>query len=171
MRKFGITLATIALLLLGGIIFLRYKDRAIKPAPLPPVQSYQAAVESETQNPTATAAEPSLPAEVNLAIPFISQAPHQNWDLPYQEFCEEASVLMAASFIKNENILSPDDADKKMLAIKDFEEKKLGFYKDTSASETATILTEFYGLEKVEVVSDPTEQSLKKALAEVGAKA
>src|SRR3989344_7954888 len=27
-------------------------------------------------------------AEVNLAVPFTSQAPTGNWDLPYQEACE-----------------------------------------------------------------------------------
>ena len=33
--------------------------------------------------------------EINLDIPFTSQAPSLNWDQPYQDFCEEASILMA----------------------------------------------------------------------------
>ena len=36
-----------------------------------------------------------LPEEINLPVPFTPQAPHANWELPYQEACEEAAVLMS----------------------------------------------------------------------------
>jgi len=147
------------------VFFLLLKKQPAK-VTVPPAQTYETANVSQDKNQNSSAQDAVLPAEVNLAVPFTSQAPHQNWDLPYQEFCEEASVLMAASFVKNERINSPDDADKKMLAIMDFEEKKLGLSKDISAEETAVLLREFYGLEKVQVVSDPTEQGIKKSLAE-----
>jgi len=170
MRKIRITLVFLAILSLAGAVFFGIKNKT-SPAPLPPATSYIPApkigtVAPDTAVPEEVSPDAALPAEVNLSVPFTSQAPHQNWDLPYQEFCEEASALMAASFVKNERILSPDDADKKMLAIMDFEENELGFHKDTSAEETAVVLKEFFGLEKVQVVSNPTEQSIKKALAE-----
>ena len=107
-----------------------------------------------------------LPSEINLAIPFTSQAPNQNWNLPYQQFCEEASTLMAASYIKGETIKDANDADKKLLAIMDFEIKKFGYYEDTNADETAVILTNYFGISKVEVVSNPTIETIKSALAE-----
>jgi len=106
-----------------------------------------------------------LPKEINLKIPFTSQAPHQNWEFPYKEFCEEASVLMAASYAKNRPISGSDDADAKMLDIKDFEEKKFGFYEDTNAEETAVILREYFELSKVSVVENPTAKDIKTALA------
>jgi hypothetical protein len=160
MRKLRIIIIAVAFLFLAGIFFVISKKRPA-PIPVPPAISYDAITTSQP-----AVSDSALPAEINLNIPFTSQAPHQNWDLPYQEFCEEASALMAASFVKGENIVGLDDADKKMLAIKDFEEKRLGTYKDTSAEETAVIFKEFYGLEKVEVVFDPTEQIIKKYLAE-----
>lgn len=43
-----------------------------------------------------------LPAEVNLDVPFTSQAPYKNWHHPYQDFCEEASALMAVRYVKGE---------------------------------------------------------------------
>ena len=164
MRRLRITLILIALPLLTGIFFAVSKKKP-ETIPLPPAQSYNSTASSQTQSPAPSEPETALPAEVNLAIPFTSQAPHQNWDLPYQQFCEEASVLMAASFVKGENILGPDDSDKKMLAIKDFEEKKFGYYEDTTAEETAVILRENFELANVEVVFDPTSEKIKKALA------
>jgi hypothetical protein len=128
----------------------------IASALLPPAKTYNAASTSVSV----------LPPEVNLQIPFTSQAPHQDWRLPYQQFCEEASTLMAASYINGQTILTPDNADSKMLAIKDFEMKKFGFYEDTNAEETATILREFFGLTKVEVVPDPSVNNIKNALAQ-----
>lgn len=164
MRKFRITLVFLAILSLTGVVFFGLKNKT-SPVPLPPAVGYDSEKTPPAPDSVSGAPDAALPAEVNLAIPFTSQAPRQNWDLPYQEFCEEASTLMAASYVKNESLAGPDDADSKMLTIKDFEEKRFGFYKDTNAEETAVILTEYFGLSRVEVVFDPTEQNLKKALS------
>lgn len=164
-RKLFIYIILAAALLFSGMVFIRHKNR-LMPVFLPPAQTYQAAVNPATDNSATQTLDSPLPAEVNLQIPFTSQAPHQNWDAPYQQFCEEASVLMAASYVKGEAISDPDDADTKMLAIKDFEEKELGFYEDTNAEETAVVLRECYDLVKVKVIPDPTVQNIKSALAE-----
>lgn len=108
----------------------------------------------------------ALPEETNLSIPFVLQAPHQNWASPYGEFCEEASVLMIASYLKKSTILNSKDADAKLLSIMDFEIKRFGYYKDTNTEETATILREFYNLQKIEVVYNPSINEIKLALAE-----
>ncbi|MFA5961255.1 MAG: C39 family peptidase [Parcubacteria group bacterium] len=163
----------------ASFAIFRFKDKFIV-TPLPPAVPYEATpapqenIPTSSQSPTASSptapstpvATATLPAEVNLKIPFTSQAPNQNWSAPYQEFCEEASTLMVASYINNQPINGPADADKKMLAIMDFEMKKFGYYQDTTADETATILREYFNLPKVEVVSDPTIEQIKTALAE-----
>ncbi len=104
--------------------------------------------------------------EINLDIPFTSQAPHLNWDQPYQDFCEEASVLMAVQYLHRESIPNADFADEKMLAIMDFEIKKFGYHRDTNAEEVAIIFREFYGIKEVKIVSNPTVEDIKKALVE-----
>lgn len=55
--------------------------------------------------------------EVNLPIPFTTQAPHANWDMPYQEACEEAAALMAIRYIFNNPIDNPEDADAAILDL------------------------------------------------------
>lgn len=106
-----------------------------------------------------------LPSEINLAVPFTPQAPHANWEYPYKEFCEEASVYMTMKYIKKETIASPEVADRDMLAIKDFEETTFGYYEDTTAAETATILTDYYDYPNVALLENPTPLQIRQALA------
>ncbi len=140
--------------------------------PIPSAEPYQSPVPTSSPNVTPkTSVTPApvntnslnIKAEVNLAIPFTSQAPFKNWGLPYAEFCEEASSLMVAAFINGWTIPTPDFADQKMLEIKAFEEQRFGYYKDTTAEETAIILREFYHLTKVQVLYNPTINDIKKA--------
>lgn len=115
--------------------------------------------------PTTSPTTNELPAEVNLAIPFTPQAPHGNWEDPYGEFCEEASILMAARFMEGQTIASPEAADQAMLAIQDYEEQRFGYYKDTNVAETAIILREYLNQPNVQIIENPTVQDIKQAVA------
>lgn len=169
-------LIAISVFLLGffgtSFYFWLTTDPDVRPA-LPSPRPYSTPVRPVAASPAsaATVSKPpvpsgdALPAEVNLAIPFTSQAPHKNWDLPYKEFCEEASVLMVASYIRGETIASPDDADTKLRGIFSFASNVLGYGVDTNAEETAEILKQFYKITNVEVVYDPTVDQLKRAVA------
>ncbi len=116
-------------------------------------------------SPTNVPKKGPLPAQANLAVPFTVQAPHANWEDPYGELCEEASVLMAISYLTNKKIPNAEFADKALLAIKDFEMKRFGYYKDTNAEETAIILREHFSYKKVEVKQNPTIDDIKQAVA------
>lgn len=107
----------------------------------------------------------SLPAEINLAVPFTSQAPHANWNLPYQEACEEASLLMVARYKKGEPIRSPEDADAEIKKIIAFEEKLFGYYEDTTAEEVVRLAKELYGFMRSRAVYDFSVEQLKSELA------
>lgn len=166
------TFLLIIILALSGLAFFRYRTRTVL-APLPPAIPYNIATALTPNNPIPDpgvtdpnpSSAPALPDQLNLKVPFTSQAPHQNWDASHEEFCEEASILMVGSYLKNLAIADVNDAEQKLLAIKDFEMKKFGFFESTTAEETATILKEFYGLDKVQVVPDPTILEIKTALA------
>lgn len=82
---------------------------------------------------------------VNLAVPFTSQAPHADWSLPYQEACEEASLIMASAYFTGAASLPPDEADRQIKALVAWEEERFGYYEDTTAAEVATIAKEYYG--------------------------
>jgi hypothetical protein len=97
--------------------------------------------------PTTTTASTAIPQELNLAVPFITQAPRGDWGLPYQEACEEASVIMGAAYFNGETSITPDDADKRILDTVAWEKQTFGFYEDTTAEETARMAREHFGLQ------------------------
>ncbi len=105
-----------------------------------------------------------IPAQINLDIPFTSQAPHANWDLPYQEACEEASLLMAARYLQGRDISGANDADQAILQLVDHANNVLGFPIDSTAEETKQIGESFYGL-NIEVLYEFTWDDIKEALA------
>jgi len=110
------------------------------------------------------AATTRLPRSVDLAIPFTSQAPRANWAQPYQDACEEASVLMAHAFYKKET-LTAESADEQILQIIEWEKSRFGDYKHTTAHETASIFKEYYNYENVRIIMNPTADAIKKELA------
>lgn len=116
--------------------------------------------DSTTQKP-----EIVIPESLNLAIPFTSQAPHANWELPYQEACEEASMVMAARFLQGRTIDGADDADDAILQLVEHGTTVMGYPIDTTAEETAAILEDFYELD-AELIYDFSWDDVKLALAQ-----
>ena len=111
----------------------------------PPIITEQVAVIEipvQTFDPLKDAKLRSIPAEKKLHVPFTSQAPHKNWKTPYDEACEEASLVMVEYYIKGES-LTPEIADeeiKNLLAV--VEEKD--YEVDISAQQMANIAKETY---------------------------
>ena len=155
-------ISSLSVLLLGFFAIFRLENKIpLDISPLVIEEPILAVVEDKSTKPSSV-----LPEAVNLPVSFTSQAPTQNWDAMHEEFCEEASMLMVASYIKNQPIISPADADKKLRDIMNFEIKRFGYYADTTAEETAMILREYFNLSKVAVVNDPTIEQIKTALAD-----
>lgn len=107
-----------------------------------------------------------IPPEINLAVPWMSQAPHANWDFPYQEACEEASIIMVDAFYKGLTerleVEAADEAIKKLVA---YQNDKYGDYKDTDAAQTAKIIKDYFGYKDVRVLSFKTTEDIKNILA------
>ena len=82
-----------------------------------------------------------------LPVPFTVQAPYANWELPYQEACEEASMLMVADFLsgRRDLRLPPDEADRRILELVAWETEH-GYPIDVTAAEVTSILDERFGL-------------------------
>lgn len=105
-----------------------------------------------------------LPKIVNLGVQFASQAPHGNWDLPYQEACEEAALIMAAKYFFNQD-LDNDIMDQEINDLVEWEKQKFGFYTDTDLSEMEIIAREYFNL-KTYIIIEPTVDEIKKQLAD-----
>jgi len=104
-----------------------------------------------------------LPAEINLKVPFTPQAPHANWELPYGEACEEASALMVHYFFEKKTF-TKESADKEIKKLVDFQNKKYGFYKDSTADETARFIKDHWKYKKVRVIPASID-AIKQELA------
>ncbi|MEJ0021109.1 MAG: C39 family peptidase [Candidatus Doudnabacteria bacterium] len=119
--------------------------------------------------PPDTSFNPTVPdavqaSYVKLNVPFTSQAPTGNWADPREEDgCEEASVLMAWSWIKDQP-LNPTDALKTILDMSAFETAHYGNYDDTDAQDTAKFFTDYYGYTNLEVKIDPSIDDIKNEL-------
>jgi hypothetical protein len=160
MKKSLVALIIVGALTLAGSVtfYLNDKQQVVLPTP----QNHS----NFTNPPTAPSPTPSsLPREINLAVPFTSQAPHANWEDPYGEFCEEASALMAAFYLQDKTIPSADFADAELLKIMNFEIDRFGYHLDTTAEETTVILKEYFKISSVKLIDNPTVNQIKEAVA------
>lgn len=124
---------------------------------LPLSQSAESAVISPAETKFA------IKKELNLDVPFTSQAPDANWDAVHEEACEEASLLMADRYLASRVITGKSDAEEGIQTIISWERKKLGFFESTNAQETARVAREMLGL-TAEVIENPTVEEIKIAL-------
>ena len=106
-----------------------------------------------------------LPSEKLLSVPFTSQAPHANWDMPYQEACEEASLLMVAGYYRGERgDYMPDAADRMILDLVDFEEG-MGLPMDITVAEAKKVVEAYYSDLQATVIPIEDAEDIKLFLA------
>lgn len=181
MRKNLLILATVLLLALGGYKFYKYQKYNIPDAPetisLEDLQDEEKAEETSDglsgikDKVEVPDGEPSIPpkistppATLNIEIPFFSQAPHGNWDYPWQEACEEASILLVANAYKSLN-LNTDSFNAELLEIVDFEKDYFGAYEHTTVAQTMEMIDKIYGLE-TKVHENPSFEDIQQILAD-----
>jgi hypothetical protein len=103
--------------------------------------------------------------EVNLPVPFTPQAPHGNWELPYQEACEEASALMAIRYAFGNPILSPGDADAGILDLVRTNAEILRNPIDQTAAQVRDLILEIDQRLTVRLIDNPSVDDLQQELA------
>ncbi len=131
-----------------------------KPEPKPAPTPTPSPIPNPTPIPTpAPRPEPTPKPEVkppvtgkNLAVPFTAQAPKADWSMPYQEACEEASLLMTVAYLNGDGAFTTDSATEKILALVDWEMEHFGYYEDTTAEEVAETARERFGFAKSRAV-------------------
>lgn len=101
---------------------------------------------------------------VTLSVPFVSQAPFRIWDLPYKEFCEEASALTIHYWKQGRKPPPADQIDQDLKDIQAWEEANLRTWDDTTAEETARVLREKFGYASARVVRDVTIEQITAEL-------
>ncbi len=135
---------------------------SVSPEPELPATGYQL----PAANTDPLAWEGALPAEVNLAVPFMLQAPHQNWEQPFGDACEEASLLMADAFYRGRTTaFGADEAAEAILEVVAFEDATYGHNKDTNTQEVARTAREYFGYDTALVRPLETPEDMKRVLA------
>lgn len=87
----------------------------------------------------------SKSTSVRIAMAFGSQAPHANWNPPYDEACEEASLIIVHHYLEG-TPLNPNIMDKGILDMVAFEESK-GLPIDIDMFQLADVAKEMFGYE------------------------
>jgi hypothetical protein len=97
-------------------------------------------------------------------VTFIAQAPYNNWDeIMNEEWCEEASMLMAIYWARNE-VLNDDIANEEIKKISVFERELFWAFHDTSLSDTAKVMDEYFSFSDYEVKVDITKEDMIASL-------
>ncbi len=126
-----------------------------------PIEPVVETTEEPLPPPTPVEIKP-LPLELNLAAPFYSQAPHGDWSFPWQEACEEASLLLAANVYEKHN-WTRDEFNTEILKMVEWQKEKFGTYLDTTVAQTAEIARECLKLETI-THENPTYDDVRKIL-------
>ncbi len=104
------------------------------------------------------------PSDVNIEVPYTSQAPERDWAQPWQDACEEASALMLDAYYRNYG-LSPLSAKDEIVKLIDWQEKK-GWGTSIPIENIKIILQEYFKINRpIRLIANPTVTEIKKLVA------
>lgn len=98
--------------------------------------------------------------KVVLPVPFSSQAPTRNWNLPFLEACEETAILMIDYFYRGQTTMPKQEMVDKIYYLVNWQNQRFGFYDDTSMEDTGIMAQETMGYEPI-VDRDVTPEKIK----------
>jgi len=97
-----------------------------------------------------------------LIISFTPQAPYGNWSQPWQDACEESSIVMVDAFYNNKQ-LTTEAARQAIKLTLEIKEKAYGASLDEDAEKIVSIINNFFNWE-ARVVNNPSLDELKGEL-------
>jgi len=106
-----------------------------------------------------------LESRVKINVPFYSQSPFAIWDDLHNEACEEASLIMAESWAKNE-VLKKEDLDQRILDSVAWQEENWSGHFDLNVQEVVELANQYFGIEKIYYTSIDSLYDIKKELNE-----
>jgi len=93
---------------------------------------------------------------------FVQQAPEKNWDQPWQDACEEASLIIVDYFYKNTKSISIIENRDALLKMIEFENNQ-GFTHDTNIEQMSLVAQKYLGYQ-TKIIENPTVEDIKKYL-------
>jgi len=103
------------------------------------------------------------PNFVQLAVPYINEAPEGIWEGPWKNACEEASITMIEKYYQGKNEVSIKEAKEFMIML--FEKQNEIWNSNTDAdAQRATRLIHEYTNYQAKIIIDPTIEKIKEQL-------
>ena len=101
--------------------------------------------------------------QINLAVPFASQAPFGDWSMPYGEACEEASLIMTDFYLRDASLTKQQMKDMidQMVA---WQIKEWGGHMDLSAAKTIELAKQFNPSYRYQIISNLTADKIRDQL-------
>jgi len=112
--------------------------------------------------PSTTLAENDL-EKIVLPVPYTSEIPTGSWTKPWNNACEEASIIMVDSFYSGDTEISKTTAINKMTPLFKIENKIFGSNADTDATRTAKLANEYLNFTAT-IKNKPTIEEIKNQL-------
>lgn len=109
-----------------------------------------------------------IKSDVLLTVPFAVQFPAGTLDYPYQEGCEEASVIMAKAYIdgNNSDIIPNNEVDNTLLSMVSWQNINWGGHYDLDATQTLEHMQKYYKISNGQVVAINSIDDIKRLLSE-----
>lgn len=109
--------------------------------------------------------EPEPPAHVELAVPFVVQAPTAVWQEPWENACEETSIFMVDSYYRG---IEPTIQDqlKGILTILQLKNDRFGASLDESTATMSHIIDALAGSWTTTRVERPSRSVIMQTLAD-----
>lgn len=100
---------------------------------------------------------------VKLKVPYTSEVPLGSWVKPWNNACEEASIIMAESYYFGNETMDKKTAVKYMTPLFGIQNKIFGGNADTDSVRTARLLNEYLSVQ-ANIQTDPTLDEIKEQL-------
>lgn len=104
-----------------------------------------------------------IPTSALIEMDFSPQAPYANWEQPWQDACEEASIIMVKYYL-DQQPLSKDIMNQEILKMVPWQEENFGGHFDITAAQTLELAQRFYTLDG-QVDSVVSIENIKKYIA------
>jgi len=108
---------------------------------------------------------PTLASSKILQVPHTSQAPYGYWGQPWQDTCEEASILMVDKYYSKpgDYKITKKEAKEALLKILQVKKKYFGRSLDENAEKITNLINNFYNWE-AKIVDNPTLEMIKNEI-------
>jgi hypothetical protein len=104
-------------------------------------------------------------SKINLSVPFTSQAPTANWDQPFQDACEEASILMVDYYYNNKDLPTKEEVESILRDLVFWQQENWGGHNNLTVEKAAQLAELNFGY-KTEIINDLSIEKIKYYLSE-----